>query len=52
VSSVTESKQFSTVAAGNFPFGLKGGKYSVVTKSTGAGSIFTANYLSCTSVPS
>jgi len=40
MSSVTESKPFSIAAPGNSAqFALKGGKYAVITKSTGAGTI-------------
>jgi hypothetical protein len=40
VSTVTESKPFNIPTPVNSPqFGLKGGKYAVITKSTGAGTI-------------
>jgi hypothetical protein len=40
MSTVTESVQFSNIGAVNTAtFKLKGGKYAVVTKSTGAGTI-------------
>jgi hypothetical protein len=40
VSSVTESKPFNVPAPANTAaFTLKGGKYAVITKSTGAGTI-------------
>lgn len=40
MSSVTESAQFSNIGAvTTAAFTLKGGKYSVITKSTGAGTI-------------
>jgi hypothetical protein len=40
MSSVTQSVQFTNIGAVNTAaFGLKGGKYAVITKSTGAGTI-------------
>ena len=40
MSSVTETRQFANIGAvTTAPFTLKGGKYAVITKSTGAGSI-------------
>lgn len=40
MSSVTETRQFANIGAVNTAaFALKGGKYGVITKSTGAGTI-------------
>lgn len=40
MSSVTQSVQFSNIGTGNTAaFTLKGGKYAIVTKSTGTGTI-------------